>query len=58
MTCSHEYHLKLASVINKEKSEHEYKPYLRERNGSVVKCLTRDRGAADSSLNGVTALCS
>ena len=29
---------------------------LRERSGSVVECLTRDRGAADSSLTGVTAL--
>ena len=30
---------------------------LRERIGSVVECLTRDRGAACSSLTGVTALC-
>ena len=29
---------------------------LRERSGSVVECLTRDRGAAGSSLTGVTAL--
>ena len=29
----------------------------RERSGSVVECLTRDRGAAGSSLTGVTALC-
>ena len=29
---------------------------IRERNGSVVECLTRDRGAAGSSLTGVTAL--
>ena len=29
----------------------------RERNGSVGECLTRDRGAAGSSLAGVTALC-
>ena len=28
-----------------------------EHNGSVVECLTRDRGAACSSLTGVTALC-
>ena len=27
----------------------------RERSGSVVECLTRDRGVADSSLNGITA---
>ena len=29
----------------------------RERSGSVVECLTRDRGAVGSSLTGVTALC-
>ena len=29
---------------------------LGERSGSVVECLTRDRGAAGSSLTGVTAL--
>ena len=28
-----------------------------ECSGSVVECLTRDRGAASSSLTGVTALC-
>ena len=31
---------------------------IRERSGSVVECLTRDRGAAGSSLTAVTALCS
>ena len=30
---------------------------LREHSGSVVECLTRDRGATGSSLTGVTALC-
>ena len=29
---------------------------MRERRGSVVECLTRDRGAAGSSLTGVTVL--
>ena len=29
--------------------------YERERSGSVVECLTRDRRAAGSSLTGVTA---
>ena len=29
---------------------------IRERSGSVVECLTRDRWAADSSLTSVTAL--
>ena len=33
------------------------KVHLWSRSGSVVECLTRDRGAADSSLTGVTALC-
>ena len=28
-----------------------------ERSGSVVECLTRDRGARGSRLTGVTALC-
>ena len=32
------------------------RPILRERSGSVVECLTRDRRAAGSSLYGVTAL--
>ena len=29
----------------------------RERSGSVVECLTRDRRAVGSSLTGVTVLC-
>ena len=29
----------------------------RECSGSVVECLTRDRGAASWNLTGVTALC-
>ena len=36
----------------------EFNSFLsRERSGSVVECLTRDRRAAGSSLTGVTALC-
>ena len=31
-------------------------PILRERRGSVVECLTRDREVAGSSLTGVTVL--
>ena len=31
--------------------------YESEGSGSVVECSTRDRGAAGSSLTGVTALC-
>ena len=30
---------------------------LGERSGSVVECLTRDQGAADSSFTAITALC-
>ena len=30
---------------------------IQEPSGSVVECLTRDRGAACSSLTGVTVLC-
>ena len=33
-----------------------YSVTRRERNGSVVECLTQDRGAAGSSLTSVTAL--
>ena len=28
-----------------------------DRSGSVVECLARDQGAADSIITGVTALC-
>ena len=31
--------------------------FYREHSGSVVECLTQDRGAAGLSLTGVTALC-
>ena len=31
--------------------------FFREHSGSVVECLTRDRGVAGSSLTGITALC-
>ena len=34
-----------------------YLPYKCERSGSVIEFLTHDRGAAGSSLTGVTALC-
>ena len=33
-----------------------FNPFMWERSGSVVECLTRDRRAAGSSLTGVTAL--
>ena len=32
------------------------KAQMREGSGSVVDCLTRDKGVADSSLTSVTAL--
>ena len=35
----------------------EIKAVGRERSGSEVECMTRDRGAMGSSLTGVTALC-
>ena len=35
-----------------------YLEIMRERSGSVVECLTRDRRAAGSSLTAVTALLS
>ena len=31
--------------------------HIKERSGSLVECLTRDRGAAGLSLTGVTTLC-
>ena len=34
-----------------------YTGFIRERSGSVVECLTQDRGAEGSNLTGVTALC-
>ena len=37
-------------------NELDLNPYLWERSGSVVEYLTRDRGAAGSSLTGVTSL--
>ena len=37
-------------------NESMFKEAARERSGSVVECLTRDREAAGSSLTGITAL--
>ena len=39
-----------------EFSANDYNRGNGERSGSVVECLTQDRGAAGSSLTGVTAL--
>ena len=41
----------MASVLSVSGHQH------REHKGSVVECLTRDRGAAGSSLTGVPVLC-
>ena len=57
-----EHHLELLSFKGGCRglceSIHVKMPYCweRERSGSVVECLTRDRGAAGSSLTGVTVL--
>ena len=49
------YHLiSITKSISKKKKKKKKK--IRERSGSVVECLTRDRRAAGSSLTGVTAL--
>ena len=42
----------LYKLIDEKKSQF----YAREHSGSVVECLTRDRGAAASSLTSVTVL--
>ena len=46
------------SVDSKKKKKKKKKKMIavRERSGSVVECLTRDRKGAGSSLTGVTAL--
>ena len=38
-------------------SQTQHHVIMRESSGSVVECLTPDRGAGGSSLTGVTALC-
>ena len=55
----HHHHQVLIFVQEQEHLTHQWAPLqvTRERSGSVVECLTRDRGAAGSSLIGVTALC-
>ena len=47
------------TVCNDKKDLQRKKYYIiwRERSGSVVECLTRDRGAMGYSLTSVTALC-
>ena len=51
----------VTSVASMMENGRKYKPLsynkTRERSGSVVECLTRDRGATGSSLTSITALC-
>ena len=47
--------MQLHNMLTKETAD-ESQIILRECSGSVVECLTRDRGVAGSSLTGVTAL--
>ena len=53
--------LAIAGILNQHYIVEEIgKPHLigtREPSGSVVDCLTRDRGTSGLSLTGVTALC-
>ena len=51
INCAHSWTLKVNVPLGSQTLN-------RERSGLVVECLTRDRGAAGSSLTGVTALCS
>ena len=44
-------------IKQKQSSEKDIHTCDRECSGSVVECLTRDRGAAGGSLTGVTAFC-
>ena len=50
-------HLKLIASNQKEEFIRAYR-VKREGSGSVIECLTRDLGAADSSLTSVIALLS
>ena len=43
-------------ILYSKAKKRNFQTKLRERSGSVVECLTRDRRAAGSSLTGVTAL--
>ena len=48
---------RIAIFLGSVSSVNGYKYLIWERSGSVVECLTRDRGAAGSSLTCVTVLC-
>ena len=47
---------KLVKKMSKMAIQYNLNMLLWEGSGSVVECLTRDRGAAGSSLTGVTEL--
>ena len=51
--------VRLDMTIAVDWDEHQTKPniYCSECSGSVVECLSRDRGVVGSCLIGVTALC-
>ena len=49
------HNIKMAFIARPHK-EWRFQRLRRERSGSVVECLTRDRRVAGSSLTGVTAL--
>ena len=52
-------HNKLTNDLSKNPEDqpvYQHKEATRKRSGSVVECLTRDRGAAGSSLIGVVSL--
>ena len=50
-------YFKYESSEGSDKTEHVVVVIVSNFHGSVVECLTRDRGVTGSSLTGVTALC-
>ena len=54
--CSFSFLTQISWYFFNLKSTHLQLEWFRERSGSVLECSTRGRGAAGSSLTGVTAL--
>ena len=50
-------HVIMPKYNNSNINGFQYLPSLREHSGSMVECLTRDRGAVGWRVTGVTALC-
>ena len=50
-------YFKYVSNEGSDKTEHVVVIIVSNFHGSIVECLTRDRGVTGSSLTGVTALC-